>query len=129
LADTALIRLCDAALLVDGGAGLRFEVPHGGRLAAAFAIRHEGRVHAYLNRCAHVGVELDWVDGQFFDADSLWLVCAAHGAAYDPATGACAGGPCAGRGGLWPLRVVEKDGVVYRREEAGEPEGAGAGPA
>ena len=27
----------------------------------------DGVVRAYLNRCAHVPVELDWVEGEFFD--------------------------------------------------------------
>ena len=35
----------------------------------AFAMRFEGKVVAYLNRCAHVPTEMDWQDGQFLDAD------------------------------------------------------------
>jgi len=106
------LRLCDARELVDGGAGLRFAVVVDGAPATAFVVRHAGAVHAYLNRCAHVAMELDWLPGRFFDDEGRWLVCATHGALYEPATGKCAGGPCAGRGRLRPIRVRERDGAV-----------------
>lgn len=78
----------------------------------AFVIRYEGRVHAYLNVCAHQELELDWLAGEFFDAEGKLLVCAAHGAVYEPDTGRCVGGPCAGRG-LVRLPVREReDGTV-----------------
>jgi len=112
-----LIALCPSTQLVDGGVGLRFDVLVDGETLGAFAVRHRGRAVAYLNRCAHVAMELDWVAGRFFDGDGETLLCATHGAAYDPADGRCLGGPCAGRGGLRPLQVVEQDGVVYWRPE------------
>lgn len=106
-------RLCDAGTLEDGGRGLRFEVVAGSTRCAAFAIRYRGKVFAYLNRCAHVPMELDWIAGSFLDAEAGVLVCATHGAMYEPESGRCAGGPCNGRGGLRPLQVQEKDGAVY----------------
>jgi nitrite reductase/ring-hydroxylating ferredoxin subunit len=106
--------ICSSAALTDGGEGVRFEVRRGGASHAAFAIRHDGRVHAYLNRCAHVGVELDWLPGCFFDADGMVLICSMHGALYDPATGACLGGPCRGAG-LVRVAVEEiGDEVILR---------------
>ena len=60
----------------------------------------------------HVWVELDWVEGEFFDPSKLYLVCATHGAAYLPESGRCIAGPCSGRG-LTPLRVTEADGNVF----------------
>lgn len=115
MADPRLIRICDAAQLSEAGSGVRFEVVEpGGTRLQAFAVRHRGRAFAYLNRCAHLGVELDWVEGRFFDADGAWIICAAHGALYDPASGACVGGACAGRGRLMPVPLVEQDGAVYR---------------
>jgi nitrite reductase/ring-hydroxylating ferredoxin subunit len=114
-----LIALCPSDRLADGGSGLRFEVEVAGEAVGAFVIRHRGRVFAYLNRCAHVAMELDWLAGQFFDPDGEALLCATHGAAYDPATGACVGGPCAGRGGLRRLQLVEEGGFVYWRPDPG----------
>lgn len=104
--------ICDSAALVEGGAGVRFSLAVRGVETPAFAIRFGGRVRGYLNRCAHVPVELDWRPGAFFDDSGLYLICATHGALYHPASGACVGGRCAGRG-LIPLPVVERDGHVY----------------
>ncbi len=107
--------MCSSRALAEGGAGVRFEVRGASAPQAAFAIRYRGRVHAYLNRCAHLGVELDWQPGQFFDAERTLLICSTHGALYDPATGACQGGPCRGAG-LVPLGVEEVDGEVRLKE-------------
>jgi nitrite reductase/ring-hydroxylating ferredoxin subunit len=123
-----LIALCPSAQLVERGAGLRFDVLVDGEVLGAFAVRHRGLAVAYLNRCAHVAMELDWVAGRFFDSDGETLLCASHGAAYEPSDGRCVGGPCAGRGGLRRLQVVEEDGFVYWRPDAGvrpRPERAG----
>lgn len=104
--------ICGSGELVDGGDGIRFEVQWMGAAQTAFAVRYRGRVHAYLNRCAHVPVEMDWQPGKFFDASGLYLICAVHGALYDPQTGACLLGRCENRG-LHALEVAEKDGGIY----------------
>ena len=109
----ALIDVCASSELLSGGRGVRFEVDVGGRNVPAFVIRYGGRAFAYLNRCAHVATELDWLAGLFFDFDAEHLLCATHGALYDPVTGDCRGGACAGYGGLRALRVVERDGRVF----------------
>lgn len=101
-----------SADLKDGGSGLRFAVERGGETLQGFAIRYDGKAYAYLNRCAHVGIELDWVPGQFFDSGGLYLMCATHGAAYEPETGRCVWGPCKGAG-LIPLPVVERGGELF----------------
>ncbi|HEV3019719.1 MAG TPA: Rieske 2Fe-2S domain-containing protein [Burkholderiaceae bacterium] len=116
-----LIRVCESAALTDGGDGVRFSVTPQRNGPTAFAVRNRGRVFGYLNRCAHTGLELDWTEGRFLDSERRWLICAAHGALYEPVTGACAGGPCTGRGALVPLALVEIDGVVYWRPDRGEP--------
>lgn len=109
--------ICTSLDLVEGGAGIRFNVVHHETSeAAAFAVRHQGRVFAYYNRCGHVPVELDWNAGQFFDMHGLYLICSVHGALYDPQTGACLAGKCSGRG-LQPLEVAERDGFVYLVQE------------
>jgi len=108
--------VCGTSALVDGGDGVRFTVHRDGVTHSAFAIRYEGRVYAYLNRCAHVGVELDWQLGRFFDSTATVLICSTHGALYDPATGHCLGGPCNG-GRLAPVGVEEINGVVVLKEK------------
>jgi nitrite reductase/ring-hydroxylating ferredoxin subunit len=97
LSDPAADLVCASGDLPDGGVGVRFTVRRpGGGARAAFAIRYQGQVHAYLNRCAHKLTELDWEAGQFFDADGRYLVCTTHGALYEPDTGVCVAGPCRG---------------------------------
>lgn len=110
---TPLIEVCASSELLSGGRGVRFEVDVGGRNVPAFVVRYGGRAFAYLNRCSHVATELDWLPGLFFDFDAEHLMCSTHGAFYDPATGACRGGPCAGQGGLRALQVIEQDGRVF----------------
>lgn len=105
------IALCDARDLVEGGAAVPFDVVFAGQACRAFAIRYQGRAHAYLNRCSHVAMELDWQPNRFFDDTGRWLLCGSHGAVYQPDTGACAGGPC--RGGLVKVQVSERNGVVH----------------
>ena len=104
--------ICAAADLADCGRGVRFDVEYFGAPAPAFAVRYKGEVHGYLNRCAHVAMELDWQEGVFFDEAGRDLLCSTHGAAYDPRSGRCLGGPC-GRGPLVKLRIEERDGGVY----------------
>lgn len=109
-ADARLI--CRAAELLDGGPGVRFTVHRSGLEEVAFAVRFRGRVTAYVNRCAHVPIELDWQPGEFFDDSGVYLICATHGALYSPEDGRCLGGRCNGRG-LTPLTVEERDGAIY----------------
>jgi nitrite reductase/ring-hydroxylating ferredoxin subunit len=117
-AGNGLIRLCDSGDLRDGSRGVRFEVTFRSERVPAFAVRHQGVVVAYLNRCAHVSMELDWQPGDFFEPDGEFLICSTHGALYDPATGACRGGACSGRGNLRALTVLERDGSVYWTPDA-----------
>jgi nitrite reductase/ring-hydroxylating ferredoxin subunit len=104
--------ICPAARLAEAGQGVRFEVEYFGMPAPAFVVRKGGQVHAYLNRCAHVAMELDWQEGVFFDSAGRDLLCSTHGAAYDTASGRCLGGPC-NRTPLVKLKVEERDGGVY----------------
>lgn len=105
-----LVALCNSTDLVDGGGAVPFDVVYGGQTCRAFAIRYQGHAHAYLNRCAHVAMEMDWQPNQFFDDSGRWLLCGTHGAAYEPDSGKCAGGPC--RGGLVKIELSEQGGVV-----------------
>ena len=85
----AAVPLCNSADLVNGGRAVPFDIVYAGQTCRAFAIRFQGQVHAYLNRCTHVAMEMD----------------------YQPDTGACSGGPC--RGGLVKIDLSEQDGVVH----------------
>lgn len=109
--------VCDAAAVVDGGKGVRFPVIAYGQPTTGFVVRYDGKLFAYLNRCAHVPIELDWSQGEFFESSGLYLMCSTHGAMYEPDTGRCAGGPCRG-GRLQPIAVLEHEGGVWWQPDA-----------
>jgi nitrite reductase/ring-hydroxylating ferredoxin subunit len=104
--------LCASAELVERGQALVFDVLQYGQPVRAFALRYDGEVVAYLNRCLHVPVEMDWQPGVFLDSEQRFILCSTHGAAYEPLDGRCVGGPC-GRGRLTAVEVREVDGQVY----------------
>src|SRR5262245_50647895 len=104
--------LCTSAELEERGRAFVFDVLLRDGPARAFALRFDGRVVAYLNRCAHLDTEMDWQEGHFLDLDRRWIICSIHGAAYEPADGLCVGGPCMGAR-LVPLDVEERAGQVY----------------
>ena len=108
--------LCQSDSLTVGGRGVRFEVTDRTKIYTAFAVRSAEGVASFVNQCAHMALELDWSLGEFFDADGQYLVCATHGALYDPKTGACVGGACRGRP-LQALSTIESNGCIYLEDE------------
>jgi len=94
--------------LLEKAKGLRFSMPHLGEHATGFVIRFNAKAYAYINQCAHMPVELDWNEGDFFTMDKDLLICATHGAQYEPSTGYCVYGPCKGKQ-LKSLVVTEEN--------------------
>ncbi|KQP35834.1 Rieske 2Fe-2S domain-containing protein [Pseudorhodoferax sp. Leaf274] len=105
------VALCNSHDLAEGGEAVPFDVRYQGQTCRAFAVRWRGQAHAYLNRCTHVAMEMDYQPNRFLDDTGEWLLCATHGAAYRPDTGACGGGPC--RGGLVKIALSESGSVVH----------------
>ncbi len=101
----------DSSELQDGGKGLRFHLPALGEFATGFVVRFQGKPYAYVNQCAHIPVELDWKEGEFFTAKQDYLVCSTHGALYRPDNGFCIMGPCKGKN-LKPLSVIEQNNKI-----------------
>src|SRR5579872_3428190 len=94
-----------------------FEIEVDGAREGAFVVRlASGELRAYVNRCRHASLPLDWGDARFLD-DAGQLACRAHGARYAPEDGACTGGPCAGKK-LRPIRVVVEGDLVVATEVA-----------
>lgn len=106
------IDICPSEEIAEGGRGKRFPVLVRGDDTSGFVVRYGGQVYGYLNRCAHVPVELDWFEGEFFESSGLYLMCATHGAVYAPDTGKCEGGPCTGAH-LRKIMTVERDGRIF----------------
>ncbi|MEB0014760.1 Rieske 2Fe-2S domain-containing protein, partial [Glaciimonas sp. Cout2] len=85
-----------------------------GEALTALVGRYENSVHGYLNRCAHVPIELDWNEGDFFESSGLYLMCATHGAIYTHDKGKCVGGPWRGSS-LRKEAEEENDNHVFSR--------------
>lgn len=94
--------------LQDQAKGLRFALPALGEFATGFVVRFHGKPYAYVNQCAHVAVELDWNESEFFTSQKDYLICATHGAHYRPDTGFCVMGPCKGKS-LKVIPVIEQN--------------------
>ncbi len=77
-----------------------------------FLVNFQGRFYAYVNRCCHVPMTLDWVENRFFSAEGRYLQCATHGALYLPESGECVAGPPCGKF-LQRLQVATAHGTVY----------------
>ncbi|MCC7099875.1 MAG: Rieske 2Fe-2S domain-containing protein [Rubrivivax sp.] len=110
-ADGQRLPLCASAELAERGRAWVWDVLQYGRPARAFAVRFDGVVVAYLNRCTHVPAEMDWQPGEFFDAERQVILCAMHGATFAPGDGRCLGGPA--RAPLTAIGVAEDGGQVY----------------
>lgn len=76
-----------------------------------FVVRHGDAVRAYRNVCPHAGNFLNWKEDAFLTRDKTLIMCASHGALFEPVTGVCVAGPCVGRA-LQALPVRIEDGMV-----------------
>jgi nitrite reductase/ring-hydroxylating ferredoxin subunit len=96
------------------GASKKFTIRRGEFASEALLINYQGELLAFVNRCPHVGIALDWVDNQFFTVDQRYLMCANHGAVFEPATGECVWGPCVGAA-LQKLQIEIEGRKVFAR--------------
>jgi len=61
------------------------------------AIKHQGVLYLYRNRCPHRGIPLEWQPDQFLDIDRNYIQCSTHGALFEIDSGRCIQGPCQGQ--------------------------------
>ena len=76
------------------------------------AVRKDGQLYAYRNRCPHRGISLEWLPDQFLDASASLIQCATHGALFLIESGECVAGPCAGQA-LQALAIREDDQGIW----------------
>jgi nitrite reductase/ring-hydroxylating ferredoxin subunit len=108
---SAPIRLCSLEDLPPGAA--RGFDPHDEGEDTIFVLRSSaGVVRAFHNLCPHANARLEYRKDKFLTADGLHVMCHAHGAVFDPSTGACFAGAALGQslraiscwieqGGVW----------------------------
>lgn len=97
----------------------KFLLPCGPSEVEAFVVNHRGSLRAYINRCRHVPMTMDWVENQFLTEDGAYILCSTHGACFRPDTGECVDGPPLGKF-LIPVPLDIADGLVRARCPASE---------
>ena len=97
---------------LEPGRTKKFILECDGREIEGFVLNVAGAVHAYVNRCRHVPMGLDWVENQFFTEDGHYLQCATHGAYYLPDTGECVAGPPCGKSLVRVPITIEGDVIL-----------------
>ena len=60
-------------------------------------VRRGNNAHAFVNNCPHANLPLDLIEGKVLARDGYNLLCANHAALFNPETGICLSGPCAGK--------------------------------
>jgi len=91
--EVVVARLAD----VPEGGAVSFEVGEGDWPFRGLLVRGPAGLRAFANVCPHRGHPLDAAPGHFFAAPGGPLRCGSHGALFDPESGDCLAGPCAGR--------------------------------
>ncbi|MBU0807730.1 MAG: Rieske (2Fe-2S) protein [Gammaproteobacteria bacterium] len=102
-----MLRLCAPDELAEGQSR-GFEITE----EKLFAVRKDGQLYAYRNRCPHRGIPLEWLPSQFLDASASLIQCATHGALFLIESGECVAGPCAGQA-LQALAIREDDQGIW----------------
>lgn len=101
--------LCPASAIPDPGSK-SFSLQSNNDVVDIFVVHKDGEFHAFINRCPHTGVTLEWQEDQFLDRDQAYIQCASHDALFDIDTGLCIHGPCTGDS-LAPVKI-EIDGDI-----------------
>jgi nitrite reductase/ring-hydroxylating ferredoxin subunit len=64
---------------------------------AYLVVQQSDTWRVFVNQCPHRHLPLDRGGQVYFTADQSLLVCANHGAKFQPLTGRCVAGPCVGK--------------------------------
>lgn len=102
-----MLRLCAPDEMAEGQSR-GFEIAE----EKLFAVRKNGQLYAYRNRCPHRGIPLEWLPDQFLDHSASLIQCATHGALFLIESGECVAGPCAGQS-LQELAIREDDQGIW----------------
>jgi len=107
-----MIRLCASNELAEGQSrGFTLQQ------LQVLAVRRDGALYLYENRCPHRGIALEWLPDQFLDTSGSLLQCATHGALFLIESGECVAGPCSGQS-LRSLQGIEQDGFIWLRGDS-----------
>lgn len=97
--------LCRLDAVPDGGASVIDREP------GIIVLRRGGQAWAYVNRCPHFSIPLDFEPGTICTYEGEVLMCAHHSALFRFTDGVCIDGPCRDAK-LSPLEVEVIQGEV-----------------
>lgn len=103
--------LCADEELVEGRYR-EFRIDHDDEPLWLVATRRKGQPRAWINLCPHQARPLNFAPDRFLTDDDNRLVCAHHGAVFDPDSGACVAGPCL-NAELRALAVRQREDGVF----------------
>jgi len=107
-------KLVGAVGELEHGTSKKFTMRRGGRDFESLVVNYYVIHCVYVNRCPHTVITFDWVNNQFFSSDNRYLMCATHGAVFEPPSGECIWGPCVGLS-LQSLPIEIDEGQIYAR--------------
>jgi nitrite reductase/ring-hydroxylating ferredoxin subunit len=107
-----LIRLCRIDEIPDGES--RGFDPHSEGHDTMLVVRRGNALYAWRDACPHIsGVPMAWRKDAYLNAARDRIVCSAHGALFDIATGLCTLGPCLGQSLEQMTVTVGPDAAIY----------------
>ncbi|MDH5710867.1 MAG: Rieske 2Fe-2S domain-containing protein, partial [Gammaproteobacteria bacterium] len=74
--------LCHISDIADPGSK-SFQITHNNEVLDIFVVHKDGEFHAFINRCPHTGINLEWQEDQFLDMDHAFIQCSTHGALFE----------------------------------------------
>ena len=81
-------------------------------MADVFAVKKQGRLYLYRNKCPHFHVPLNWEPDRFLDNSGDLIQCSTHGALFAIEDGLCLQGPCPGER-LEAIPFELRNGIIY----------------
>lgn len=88
-----------------------FSIIHNNETLDFFIVRIKDSIYAYINRCPHTGVNLEWMPDKFMDLGKTAIQCSTHGARFRIDNGYCIYGPCMGQS-LEKLELQVRDNMI-----------------
>ncbi len=103
--------LCPAEELTEGRYR-ELSIELDGQLEWFIGTRIDGQARAWFNTCPHQGRPLNFAPDRFLSDDQNRLVCAHHGAVFDPKSSRCVSGPCV-NDELRAVQLLEREQAIY----------------
>lgn len=81
-----------------------------------FVVRRGNSLYAYRDRCPHQGARMSWKRHAYLNRAGDRIVCSAHGAEFDIASGQCLLGPCLGQSLERANFYITEEGEIYVKD-------------